>query len=220
MKRGFGVWSFPQLIISGDYTLAKMNGQPYRPPLDEGWWHFLASSKVNPVRLILEYVWTRLARDYSLGGLWGEDLEAEEFHPCLKARAIQIEGRSGWEYNYVKLSDGTLRSSESLFPWEPVTVNHEQFVTIGNLCRGREERISDPEFVAYLRDKGIGVQDFVRSLLKTGIVALDGDVLNLTTKKCECMILPDGRYVVAENNTGRLTRWFFKYMKSRSPKEQ
>ena len=60
MKPGFGVTSYPQLIISGQYSLAKMNGQPYSPPQDKGdWWNFLASSCANPVKLILEFIWTR-----------------------------------------------------------------------------------------------------------------------------------------------------------------
>jgi len=219
MKRGFGAWSFPQLMISGNFSLAKMNGQPYSVPLDKGWWHFLSSTEANPVRLILEYVWTRLARDYSLGGLWGEDLELEEFHHCLKVRAVKRQGVLGWDYEYIKLSKKALRSSDSLFRWEPVAVNREQFVIFNNLCNGQEERISDPDLVSFLKDHGHNVEEFARSLLSTAMVALDGDILHLTTEECVCAILPDGRYVVAENNTGRFTRWFCQYMKSRKAKE-
>jgi len=86
MTYGYGVVSFPQLVISGKYSLVKMNGLPYNICINMGWWDFLASTQVNPIQLIIELIWTRLARDYPLGNIWGEDLEMELFNKCLKAR--------------------------------------------------------------------------------------------------------------------------------------
>jgi hypothetical protein len=44
MTRGFGVGSFPQLIVSGNYSLVKMNGHPYSAPMDSEFWNFYGSS--------------------------------------------------------------------------------------------------------------------------------------------------------------------------------
>jgi hypothetical protein len=100
----FGVDSFPQLAISGQFSLVKLNGQPYGARLVADWWPFLASSSINPVQLLLEFIWTRLAYEYSLVELWGEDLELENFNPCLMGRINEVNDKTGWEYEYINLN--------------------------------------------------------------------------------------------------------------------
>ncbi len=56
MTHGFGVGSFPQLIVCGNYSLIKMNGYPYSAPMDSEFWNFFASSNANPILLILEFI--------------------------------------------------------------------------------------------------------------------------------------------------------------------
>lgn len=211
-KPGFGVGSFPQLSISGQFSLVKMNGQPYSAPLDNGWWHFLASSSINPVQLLLEFIWTRLSHDYLIGGLWGEDLDLENFNCCLKGRIKQENNKEGWEYQYINLSEKSLRESTPIIEWQPTTVDATQFVIFSNLCKGREERINDPQLIKYVETSGYTMESFINALLSTGMVALSGDTLRLTTELCQCAILPDRGFVVAENNTGRFTRWLNKKM--------
>jgi hypothetical protein len=48
-----------------------------------------------------------------------------------------------------------------------------------------------------------------------GYVALDGNFLRLTATELQCAVLPDGEFVVAENNTGRLTRHLEKLVAKR-----
>jgi hypothetical protein len=38
--------------------------------------------------------------------------------------------------------------------------------------------------------------------------------LELITKQCECVIMPTGEYLAADNNSGRLSRWLSKRLKS------
>ncbi|MER8003997.1 DUF6602 domain-containing protein [Streptomyces sp. NPDC095613] len=54
-KKGFGPTDFPQLIISGSYSLVKANGRPFMAPLVNGWWPFYFSTPENPLRLLLEF---------------------------------------------------------------------------------------------------------------------------------------------------------------------
>jgi hypothetical protein len=215
-KKGFGISSYPQLCISGLHSLVKMNGQPYSAPLEDGWWNYLVSSSSNPVRLILEFIWTRLALHYPLEWLWGEDLEVEIFHYFLRARAVQRDGTAGWDCEYFKGTKKTVNEGETMVKWEPTVVNAEQFLIFNNLCRDQEERINNPKLIEYIEKKGHNMEEFVKSLLATGMIALKGDMLRLTTYQCQCAILPDGRFVVGENNTGRFTRWMFRYMRERT----
>lgn len=108
-SRGFGVGSFPQLIISDKFSLIKLNGEPYCTPLLNDEWIFYASSRSNPVLLILEFIWTRMSKLYKIGGLWGEDLELESFAPLLRGKAVQVDGMAGWAYNYDIYDEKDLR---------------------------------------------------------------------------------------------------------------
>ena len=78
--RGFGVGSFPQLIISDNFSLLNTNGRPYTIPMQDDYWDFCVSTSTNPMRLILEFIWTKLESNFSLGGLWGEDLKLEQMN--------------------------------------------------------------------------------------------------------------------------------------------
>lgn len=64
---GYGVPSFPQLIICGEYSLVKNNGRPYSSPMRDGYWDFMTSSKANPVLLMLEFIWTKLSLEFDIG---------------------------------------------------------------------------------------------------------------------------------------------------------
>jgi hypothetical protein len=212
LKQGFGVMSFPQLIISGKYSLVKTNGEPYISRLEgDGWWNVLVSTNENPLRLILELIWTRLVRQYGISDLWGEDLYVENVNRFIRTKCGEKEGRVGWEYDYVFARQDVIDSPVPPKQWEPQVLNLEQYVTLNRLCAGEVENLKDPEFIAYIEQSGQTVDQFVARLLETQLVALDGDVLCLTTEQCQCAILSDGRYVAAENNSGRLTRWLLEY---------
>ena len=209
---GFGVGSFPQLIVSGGFTLAKANGQPYSSPLvKDDWWPFYFSTPVNPLLMLLEYVWTRLDRLYGIGGLWGEDLEVEVPHALLLAKAGRHEdGRVGWHYEAVNNSENALASLGDTEGWEPCFLTAQQFVVIDRLQGGGRIRFDDETLHAFLQDGGIeDLNAFWEELLATGLAARSGDgtELVLITKNCQTAVLPDGRLVAAENNTGRLFRW-------------
>jgi hypothetical protein len=207
-KQGFGIMSLPQLIISGKYSLVKSNGEPYVSRLEgDGWWNVFVSTNENPMRLILELIWTRLVRQYGITGLWGEDLHVENMHRFIKAKCGEKDGRVGWEYDYVFARQEVLDSPGPQRQWEPQVLNLNQYVVLNRLCTGEVENIKDPEFISFIERSGQTVDNFIASLLETQLVALDGDNLCLTTEQCQCAILADGRYVAAENNSGRLTRW-------------
>lgn len=212
---GFGVGSFPQLIISEAFSLIKLNGQPYSAPMRNEYWDFYTSSSENPLIFILEFIWTRLQREFQIGGLWGEDLQQECMHIFLSGRVIKKDGKQGWEYQYTPINKKILKERVIREEWSPVFLELPQFLVIQHLCSGMIQRIDDPELIKYIESEGLRIQDFIDSLLQTGLVALDGNVLGLVTEMCQCVILPTGQYVAAENNSGRLSRWIEKQSNQR-----
>jgi hypothetical protein len=176
----------------------------------DDYWNFYASSRANPVSLILELIWTRLSRRHEIGGLWGEDLELETFTVFLSGKVKQDGTATGWDYRHTPIEKGLLETEPATLPWEPCYLTNTQFVVINRLCDDESERIDDPGLIDFLNDKGEDIQEFVKGIQKTGLVALHGKELKLTTRECLCAILPNGRFAAAENNTGRFTRWLLK----------
>lgn len=209
---GFGVGSFPQLIVSGAYSMVKANGHPFSVPLvDEDWWPFYFSTAVNPVLMILELIWTRLNQLFDLGDMWGDDLELEVPHAFLLAKGDRLEdGSSGWHYQFVNNTPSALAGLEDVESWQPHFLTTAQWVVVNTLCQGRPVRMDDESLVAFLGGEEVSdLDEFWQSLLDTRLVARtdDGRELVLITRQCQTAVLPDGRLVAGENNTGRMSRW-------------
>ncbi|TDU84014.1 hypothetical protein EV138_6482 [Kribbella voronezhensis] len=208
---GFGPGGFPQLIVSGDYTLAKANGQPYSNRLTpDGWWPFYFSTAVNPLHMILEYVWTRLDQMFGIGGLWGEDLELEVPHALLVGKAEHTpDGAIGWNYRFVNNTPELLTKLGASEAWQPFYPTDEQAVILMRLQQGKDVRLTDEKLISFLSRPSDDLDQFWDDLLTSGLVAKssDGTELRLIATQCDIAYLPDGRIVAGENNTGRLSRW-------------
>lgn len=207
-EEGIGPTDFPQLIISGSYSLAKANGRPFMVPLVDGWWSFYFSTPENPLRMLLEFIWTRLDEMYGFGSqLWGEDLETEVGRALLGVRPTRYEGKDAWEARVFNLNDEDLTRIPTTEQWSPQLINLEEFILLERLCRGKEVRSDDPEILSYLTDRGVSFDEVADRLVRTRLVARSRESLRLITKQCGMAILPTGDYVAAENSSGRLTRW-------------
>ncbi|MFF7347711.1 DUF6602 domain-containing protein [Streptomyces antimycoticus] len=207
-NNGFNPTDFPQLIISGGYALAKTNGRPFMAPLVDGWWPFYFSTPENPLRLLLEFIWTRLDEAYGLGReFWGEDLEREVGRTLLSFRATRNDGKIGWLARTHEVDNEALNKLPVTGQWSPAFVEEEEFVLLVKLRQGGEVRFDDPEIISWLESKGIEFDDVRNRLLRTRLVASSGQSLELITKECGLGILPTGEYVAAENSSGRLDRW-------------
>ncbi|MBU1637665.1 hypothetical protein KKC97_08385, partial [bacterium] len=57
-NQGFGPTSMPELIISGKYSLVKLNGMPIALELEDDYWHLYGSSCENPLNFLLEFIFT------------------------------------------------------------------------------------------------------------------------------------------------------------------
>lgn len=210
MTEGFGIGSFPQLIVCGKHSLIKMNGYPYCGPLESGFWGFYTSSNTNPVLLMLELIWTRLSYDVFVDELWGDDLKIETFTPFLAGKIVKAGDKLGWEYKYTPIEQKYLANRSLESDWSPTVITTSQLHVFQRLCSEQSTNLKDIEFRELVKQSGVEFDEFITSLIRTGFIAISGDELFLTTEQCQCAILPNGDLVVAENNSGRLTRWIEK----------
>jgi hypothetical protein len=205
-RQELGPGSFPQLIVSGQYSLLKMNGLPYTVRLEDGWWRFLASASDNPLLFLLEYLWTRFEREYEIGGFWGDDQEMEPMNPFIAGRLITHGDQTGWEYRYEYRHSESLSRPTGPIDWKPQELTDAQAEVFAMLCTGREVDLNDPAFGSFAAAHSLTVEELGESLTKTMLVAMDGSKLHLTGPHSGCAFLPDGRLVAADNMQ-RLTAW-------------
>ena len=94
--------------------------------------------------------------------------------------------------------------------WHPPTLNKAEFVLVNELCHKGSIDVSEPKPADFLKKEGETVVSVCTSLNHKGLATLDGQKLVLITDECACMILPDGRFLAAENKSGRLMRYAMK----------
>lgn len=206
---GFGVGSFPQLIVCGGNSLVKANGRPYLSPMRDGYWDFMCSSRANPIAFILELIWTKLELEFNVRMPWGDDLEIETLNEFLRAKPVYGEEKSGWQLMYDELSPKTLESRATTSDWKPLEVTSSQYVIFSRLTN-EDVDINDPDFKEFAEKEAGSVDEFLKPMIASGHVALDDSLLQLTTESLVAVISPDGKFLVAENNTGRVEAWIEK----------
>ncbi|MGD0058581.1 MAG: DUF6602 domain-containing protein [Verrucomicrobiia bacterium] len=213
----FNLNTFPNLVVCGKASLIKLDGMPYSGTLDSmGFWWFIGSRRSEPFLGLLELLWTRLAYVFKLGPeIFGEDLEIEAVSPLLAAKAEKIGDQAGWQYKNLPVTREELRQGSDWRSWHPPELTLTEFSIVNVLCKQGEIDITDPEFVSYLAKQSQPVTSLCDSLNEKALTTLNGNKLVLITDECACMILPDGRYVAAENKSGRLLRYGLKVTEER-----
>jgi hypothetical protein len=204
---GMGVGSFPQLIVSGSFALVKANGFPYAPAFINGNWPFLLSTSHNPIRVMLELLFTKLDSVFATNLTHDDSLEQEAMTPCLWGRIVKQADRLGWEYRYDNVSSADLVQRGASYTWKPAELTVGQYVVIGELCKRGVVSLRDSAFLEFAAKEPGGVEAFIRSLIQTQLVCSNGSELTLTTEKCSLFITPDGKYVAGENNAGQMFVW-------------
>ncbi|MDM3867511.1 hypothetical protein QF204_04895, partial [Proteus faecis] len=206
---GYGVPSFPQLIICGKYSLVKHNGRPYSSALRDGYWDFMTSSKTNPILLMLELIWTKLSLEFDIDMPWGDDLEIENFNEFLRAKPVIKSDTGGWILNYPVLSKDNLESRKESKEWEPTEVTSSVYAIFNHLVK-HNISITDPDFVEFaIHDFG-SIDECIKQIISTNIVSFNGKSLSLLSDKLIVSILSDGRFVIAENSSGLFDLWLEK----------
>lgn len=197
----------PHLVISGQFSIVKATGQPYICPIENGLWSFYLSSSANPLRLLLELLWTRLSREYNVGNLWGDDLDVEVLKPYFLTGAIKNDDHFTWDIKYMDIPEGKLKVLGDTVPWNPTTLTAEQLAVMQLLLSGNRVSVNDPEIGALLDEANLSPEDFWSSLRATRLVVLRGSQIELITNEFMALMLSDGTIVAADNESGRLTRW-------------
>jgi len=203
LHRGFGVGSFPQLAVSGKYSLIKLNGHPYSTPMRNGRWLVLASSSENPLIFLLQLIWTRLSYKFQMPQSFYSDLDLERVSPLLSCRIVTQHGRQAWKCWVHPINKKLLVEDVRRVSWHPFVVTQGQFTILNVLCRTETLPLTS----LLVKDLEAREPTALDDLLSKRLVARDGNNLVLLTRKLQCVIMPTGEMIVGDDSGGRLTAW-------------
>jgi hypothetical protein len=218
-QRGFGVGSFPTLVICGQNSIIKLNGSPYVGKIDrDGWWMVLASNAENPLRILLELIWTRLSFATNMEMPPDDTLRDEALHLLLSARLGRQGAKLGWEYKYASASKILLQSIPAPEPWKPVEIDVNEYTFLHVLLRKEgQEELTNTEFVEFIGKEGIDVAAFISRLVEVRLIARSGSSVRLIDPSLFLGFTPDGRSWAA-SDSHRFQLWLDDWMK-RNPKK-
>lgn len=213
-NRGYSPVIFPDLIICGNNSLAKLDAMPYIGFIDKNdFWNFYASSVHNPLLLLLEVIWTRLSYNYNIdNSIFGDDLDFEAFHPYLSGKARMLDSVAVWEINYHFIERKNLVIDPIYFEWKPAELDEPEWFIINWLCKNGVLDVSEPGFVIWLNEKGADLKKIVESLTKKGLITFQNNQFSLLTDRCE-VVAVNNKWYAAENKAGRLTNWVNRMLK-------
>ncbi len=220
--KGYGLPSIPSLICCGQHCLVKSNGMPFCAPLEEdGFWPVLNSTTANPVEMLLQIIWTRLVYDEKIpASVFDDDEFLQPMIRFIDARPAKSGETTGWMYRVADAPDSVVDApSPSPDEWQPVFLDKTQFVIMNRLCTEGQVDVTDAGLAEFLEDNGYTINSLIDSLNKVGLAARVNDRIVLLTRSCQCVILPDGRFAVAENIAGQLTRWMMDYTEAQKAQQ-
>jgi hypothetical protein len=212
---GGGPHNFPNLIICDQFSMLKLNGMPSGLPIEkEGWWPVYVSSSYNPMYFFLEAIWSRLSYKFNLPDtIFGEDLSMEPISRFLDCRIKELNGMTGWEYNYCKLDEKTLKSNIEVTIWSPVELDKAQFSVLNAIrIKGEIDLLTDKDIEPFvIQESYPSLKDFIEKFTATGLVFVENNKLKFLTDQCVSTSLPNGKMVAGEDKSGRFSRWVFKH---------
>lgn len=216
--RGFGLGSFPDLIICRNNSLLKMKGQPYIAPLVEGWWVAVVSNNENPLRILLELIWTRLSNQFKRYFPMDDTLQMERLAPFLLARLARHGDAVGWEYQHHELDKKELASIGSI-QWAPPEVDDNEWVILQDVARRGELDIRDPDFRDWARKENFDPDGIIANLVADRLLARVDEfhVRVLATGPLITAFMPSGQ-TIATSEDELAGLWVIEQLEARKNK--
>jgi len=207
LRRGFGVNSVPNLIVCRENALLKTNGQPYSSSLDDGWWPLVVSNGENPLRLLIELLWTKLSNQFGVALPTDDTLQMERISPFLSAHFARFGDQIGWQYRLHSLTRVQLAQSEPR-SWEPDRPNHHELTLWMQVAREGEFDVRSKGFLEYAAKEGFDAKTLVAGLVARRVLAwCDSRTVRLIdTEPHVISLLADGRMLLT-SETDMVPLW-------------
>lgn len=170
---GFGATSLPNLIVARSSSLLKMDGNPYVAPLVSDWWPVLTSNAENPLRILIELLWTKLGDRFGAAFPADDELQLERLAPYLNARIGRSGTRIGWEYDFNPLSREELASATAP-TWSPETAEVLKMVVQMQIGRRGSLDVREAGFRRHCAEEGVDPDVLIADMIARRMLAWSG----------------------------------------------
>ncbi len=221
---GYGPLSFPSLVVCRTNAILKMNGQPYIAPTSkDGWWTLLASSTDNPLRPMIELLWSKMVNRFGVSVPMDDTLSMESLRPLLKAR-LHPSGQ-GWEFSEVGITkpvgaskrnpkakgrkaDPAMPAKGTLRRWSPHKPSETEMVALLVLQKGGVCDLNDLELRDIAAERGTTLEAVLDTLVGRRLAAWVDDrrVRAISPEMLTLAFTPAGEAIAADN-ASLLSMW-------------
>ncbi len=169
---GYGVINMPNLVISEGYSVIKLNGMPYKGFWNEDAeeWCWLGSSSVDPLLLILEFLYDRVEMKLGVTLDRGDDQGEEPWLPLIISKPIVRSGlTSGWShrYNDVPIPE----QNPQLRIWAPLAISNTEKEFLRLIHEHGPQSAESQKLNAFKNEYEIDdIRESMRSLISARVV--------------------------------------------------
>jgi len=179
---GLGVPSLPSLVTSNEYSVVKGNGNPYISIRDDNAWVVLFSMRHNPIKTILEVVWTKISNHLNVKMPYGNDMEMENIAPLLIAEPVRVGSEVGWVYKSIEYVERNLQRGENSL-WSPAKIGKAEMSVVDIMAMRGGYLELDKELDKYLiKNYQCSLTLVTENLIKTRMFALEDGYLRPLAK--------------------------------------
>lgn len=170
-----GIMSLPSLVICRSNSVLKLNGMPYCDKQDNlnGWWNIMASNAENPIRIMLEMLWTKIGTELEVMLPMDDSLNQERLAPFLRQKFFdgEIEGvkQTGFMVDYIDCLPSA-NAEENDSTWQPYDTDMVEFVVLMNAARNGTLRCDDQSFVKFANDHRTTTASILESLVRKRVI--------------------------------------------------
>jgi hypothetical protein len=204
---GFGIGSLPNLIVCRKNALLKITGQPYVSPMVDNWWLAIVSNSENPLRILIELIWTRLSNQFQRQFPMDDTLQMERLAPAFSLRFAERDGRIGWEYRFHHLTREQLAAIKPI-SWKPAAIDEHECLILWWVARQGKLDVRDADFRLFVIHKGSDPDQLIAGLVQRRLLAWSDNhtVRLITTTPFFIGFTPDGQ-VLTTNEANLLDLW-------------
>lgn len=207
----------PTLVVSRRNSVVKMNGQPYCVPLRKnGSWPLLVSESENPIRILLEQLWTKLSVHFGVPLPMDDSLEQERFNLLLgctlsldTATDTRMISYEAYEADRAEL-EATRQSP--VRDWAPSPSDSTETVLLA-AAAARKLDLSDPSLQAWALSEGMDLRAACDQLVQKRLLAWNSETsLRPINDTVVSTILPGGDLFATGGEAELFNLWLKKTM--------
>jgi hypothetical protein len=172
---------------------------------------------------MLEVIWSRLNMLGIISSDWfGEDLSCECMSPLLFLQYNGKDDHGGihWKLAEMKIDHQELIERPASSEWEPLFVDGAQHDFSCIMCMHNELATESELLLDIMKRYSCSLEQLIAPFVQARILSHNGNALCLLSENLNVVALPDGRFAVADNNSGRLQRWVDRFLQARKVAER